>query len=426
MRFLFTTLPGTSHVLPWVSLAQAAQAAGHDVLAAVSGPALTTTADAGLLAVATDDGEARRNYEKLADMLAEGGSGMEIGGEQMARYVGSVFADTSAAMMDGLLQAAQTWQPDIVVYTPPTVAGLVTARVLGVPAVMHGLGTPLPTPPGALAGFAAEAERRGVPDLTKEVRDVEIDVSPPSLDAFGPPGPPGSPGRPPGPAGGPPGGPTGAPAQRRSVLPMRFTAYTGGAHLPDWLLRRGPRPRVVVTLGSFTRWFGDGGLMREVVLGTRDLGVDLVVATAGADLPALPKPLPEHVTLVEWVPMRALLAVSDAIIHHGGLGTMYASFAAGIPQLVLPAAAGPALANARTVAARGAGAIVEMDKAVPATLKPAVEEVLANPDYRRASQEVAAEMAAMPTPARVVDQLTDFASTYHRYQRPQLRLRART
>lgn len=397
MRFLFTTLPGTSHALPWISLAQAAQAAGHDVLAAVSGPALTTTANAGLYAVATDDGEARRNYEKLADMLAEGGSGMEIGGEQMMRFVGSVFADTSAAMMDGLLDTARTWRPDVVVYTPPTVAGLVTARVLGVPAVMHGLGTPLPTPPPALAGFAERARRYGVEDLTKEVRDVEIDVSPPSLDAFGPPGPP-----------------TG----RRSVLPMRFTAYTGGAQLPEWLLRRGSRPRVVVTLGSFTRWFGDGGLMREVVLGTGDLGVDLVVATAGAELPALPDPLPEHVTLVDWVPMRALLAVSDAVVHHGGLGTMYASFAAGVPQLVLPAAAGPALANARTIAARGAGAIVEMDAATPATLKPAVEDVLVNQGYREASREVAAEMAAMPAPAKVVEQLEDYAAGYHRYQRP--------
>ncbi|TWP50523.1 DUF1205 domain-containing protein [Lentzea tibetensis] len=394
MRFLFTTLPGTSHTLPWVSLAQAAQSAGHDVLAAVSGPALQTAADAGLLAVATDDGEARRNYEKLADMLAEGGSGMEVGGEQMARFVGKVFADTSAAMIDGLLDTARAWQPDLVVYTPPAVAGLVTARVLGVPAVMHGLGTPLPTPPPALAAFAAEAERRGVPDLTKEVRDVEIDVSPPSLDAFGPP------------------------AQRRSVLPMRFTAYTGGSHLPEWLLSRGPRPRVVLTLGSFTRWFGDGGLMREVVLGTADLGVDLVVATAGADLPALPDPLPEHVTLVDWVPMRALLAVSDSVIHHGGLGTMYAAFAVGVPQLVLPAAAGPAVANARLVAARGAGAVVAMDSAVPATLKPAVEDVLVNSAYRKASEEVAQEMAAMPAPSRVVEQLADFTASYQRYRRP--------
>lgn len=397
MRVLFTTLPGTSHVLPWVSLAQAAQSAGHDVLAAVSGPALETAAGAGLHAVATDDGEARRNYEKLADMLAEGGSGMEIGGEQMARYVGSVFADTSTAMMDGLLDAARKWGPDLVVYTPPTVAGLVTARVLGVPAVMHGLGTPLPTPPGALAGFAAEAARHGVPDLAKEIRDVEIDVSPPSLDAFGPPR---------------------APAHRNSVLPMRFTAYTGGAHLPDWLLERGPRPRVVATLGSFTRWFGEGSLMREIVLGTRDLGVDLVVATAGAGLPALPDPLPDHVTLVDWVPMRALLGVSDAVIHHGGLGTMYAAFAAGVPQLVLPAAAGPALANARTIAARGAGALIDMDEATPATVKPAVEDVLVNPAYRQAGQEVAAEMAAMPAPARVVDQLTDFVSAHRRYRRP--------
>ncbi|TDC67061.1 glycosyltransferase [Streptomyces hainanensis] len=397
MRYLFTTLPGTSHTLPWISLAQAAQSAGHEVLAAVSGPALRTAADAGLLAAATDDGAARRSYERLADMLAEGGSGMEIGGEEMARYVGSVFADTSRAMLDGLLATARTWQPDVVVYTPPTVAGLVAARVLGVPAVMHGLGTPLPTPPGALAGFAAAAEAAGVPDLTKEVRDVEIDVSPPSLDRLGPPRPP---------------------AHRRSVLPMRFTAYTGGARLPEWLLTRGERPRVVCTLGSFTRWFGEGGLMREVVLGTGDLGVDLVVATAGAELPALPKPLPDHVTLVDWVPMRALLAVSDAVIHHGGLGTMYAAFSAGVPQLVLPAAAGPALANARTVVARGAGALVDMDEATPATLKPAVQDVLVNSAYLQASQEIAEEMSAMPAPARVVERLTDFALSYDRYQRP--------
>ncbi|WP_285689868.1 nucleotide disphospho-sugar-binding domain-containing protein [Actinoplanes sp. NBRC 103695] len=403
MRFLFTTLPGTSHALPWISLAQAAQAAGHDVLAAVSGPALETAADAGLLAVATDDGAARASYHRLADMLAEGGSGMEIGGDRMARFVSSVFADTSAAMMDGLLAAATAWRPDLIVYTPPLVAGLVTARLLGVPAVMHGLGTPLPTPPPALAAFAAEAERRGVPDLTGQRPDVEIDVSPPSLDAFAPPRPPGS---------------------RGLVLPMRFTAYTGGSHLPDWLLRRSDRPRVVVTLGSFTQWFRDGGLMREVVLGTRDLGVDLVVATAGADLPALPDPLPEHVTLVDWVPMRALLAVSDAIVHHGGLGTVYAAFAAGVPQLVLPAAAGPALANSRTVAARGAGAVLDMDGAVATALKPAVEDVLVNPAYREAAQEVAAEMAAMPSPADVAGRLAEFTSAHRRYQRPLPRERA--
>ncbi|MFG3106260.1 glycosyltransferase [Streptomyces tendae] len=397
MRYLFTTLPGTSHTLPWVSLAQAAQSAGHDVLAAVSGPALGTAADAGLLATATDDGAARRSYERLADMLAEGGSGMEIGGEEMARYVGSVFADTSRAMLDGLLSTARTWRPDVVVYTPPTVAGLVTARALGVPAVMHGLGTPLPTPPGALKGFAAAAEAVGVPDLAQEVRDVEIDVSPPSLDPFGPPR---------------------APEHRRSVVPMRFTAYTGGAQLPQWLLTRGERPRVVCTLGSFVRWFGEGGLMREVVLGTGDLGMDLVVATAGAELPSLPDPLPDHVTLVDWVPMRALLAVSDAVIHHGGLGTMYAAFSAGVPQLVLPAAAGPALANARTVVARGAGTLLDMDEVTPATLKPAVQEVLVNSGYLQVSREISAEIAAMPSPARVVERLTDFVGSYGRYRRP--------
>ncbi|MFB7300808.1 glycosyltransferase [Streptomyces rubiginosohelvolus] len=395
MRLLFTTLPGTSHALPWISLAQAAQSAGHDVLAAVSGPALRTAADAGLAAVSTDDGEARRAYHKLADMLAEGGSGMEIGGEEMGRFVGSVFADTSTAMIDGLLAAARNWRPDLVVYTPPMVAGLLTARVLGVPAVMHGLGTPLPTPMPALAGFAAEAAKRGVPEFTKEVRDIEIDVSPPSLDPFAPPR---------------------QPAHRQSVLPMRFTAYTGGSQLPGWLLEPRERPRVVATLGSFTHWFGEGDLMREIVLATRDSGVDLVVATAGAELQALPDPLPDHVTLVDWVPMRNLLAVSDAVVHHGGLGTMYAAFAAGVPQLVLPAAAGPALANARTVVARGTGALLDMEQASSTALKSAVEDVLNTASYRTASAEVAEEMAAMPTPARVVDQLADLVRAHGRYQ----------
>lgn len=397
MRFLFTTLPGTSHVLPLVSLAQAAQAAGHDVLVAVSGSALPTASGAGLHTVATDENEAHRHYHKLADMLAEGGSGMEIGGKEMASFVGSVFADTGTAMVEGLLRIGQTWRPDVIVHTPPCLAGLVAARALGVPSVMHGLGTAMPIPRDALVHFAEEARRHGVHDLIDEVSDFEIDVSPPSLDAFSPPR---------------------SLARRATSLPMRFTAYTGGAQLPEWALEKGDRPRVVVTLGSFTRWFGDGALMREIVLGTVDLGVDLVVATAGAELPALPDPLPDHVTKIDWMPMRALLEHSDAVIHHGGLGTMYAAFAAGVPQLVLPVAAGPAAANARIAAARGVGFVLGIEEAKAPTVRTTVEELLKDPSLRENGQELAAEMATMPAPSTVVDRLEGLTTAYHRYTRP--------
>jgi hypothetical protein len=70
-------------------------------------------------------------------------------------------------MIDGLVDAARTWGADAVVYPPPAVAGLVAARAIGVPAVLHGIGTRRPTsaPPCATwprwrAGWASPTRAR--------------------------------------------------------------------------------------------------------------------------------------------------------------------------------------------------------------------------------------------------------------------------
>jgi glycosyltransferase len=383
MRYLFTTIPGPSHMLPLVPLAHAARAAGHDVLVATSGPALRLANEAGLHAVAVDDGDSVRPYEKLRRRATEISVLAERPDAEYGSFVASVFGEVGTLMADGLVDAARRWGADVVVYPPPHVAGLLAARAIGVPAVLHGLGTPRATFGPALAHLAPVARRMGVAELREA--DVELDLSPPSLETPHPR----------------------AAADHR--LPMRYCPYNGGAELPTWVLQRGSRPRVVATLGSLPELYGQGTLLREIVLGTEDLEIDLILTTAGTELSALPSPLPKHVTCVDWVPMRALLDTCDAVLHHGGLGTMYAAMDARVPQLSSPMPH-DSVVNAQVAAARGVGSILEMSAITAATVAPAVQDLLTNPAYRRASREVAEEMRAMPAPGAVIDQLTELVA----------------
>jgi glycosyltransferase len=408
MRYLFTALPETSHTLPLVPLAHAAQARGHDVLFATSGPSLSTAAAAGLHAVAVDDGEALHEYNKLDDLVVKGTLGMDVDPEAI-ETLASIFAEMGAIMADGLVEVGKTWGADAVVHSAGHVAGLLTARVLGGSSVLHGVGRPHAPFWEALEHMAPVAQRMGVGEVPEA--DVQIDVSPPSLEpiiqssteaAVPDPADPvhqdTEPRRP---------SISTLWASHTPRLPMRFCSYSGGANLPRWVLERGSRPRVVATLGTVPQGvYGEGGLMREVILGTADLGIELVVTTAGAELAALPSPLPEHVRLVDWVPLRALLGTCEGIIHHGGQGTMYTAFAAGVPQLVIPAFA-DTLVNARIAVASGVGSMLEMPEANPGNVGAAVDELLGNPAYLLASRELAWEIRDMPEPSTVIDQITD-------------------
>ena len=87
-----------------------------------------------------------------------------------------------------------------------------------------------------------------------------------------------------------------------------------------------------------------------------------------------------------------------AIVHHGGAGTVMAAFAAGIPQAVVPGA-GDRTVHARLVAARGAGLAVPQAEISSGTL----QRLVSDPALRQASREIAAEIAAMPAPAELVE-----------------------
>ncbi|MFF9852780.1 nucleotide disphospho-sugar-binding domain-containing protein [Streptomyces litmocidini] len=382
MRYLFTTIPGTSYMLPLVPLAHAALAAGHEVLVVTGGPALRIANEAGLQTVAVD-ADAAQPYEELVRRATESPLTEEVPSPELVSYVASVFGEVGARMVDRLVDTAKAWGTDAVVYPANHVGGLLAARAAGLPAVLHGIGTPRATFGPALGYLAPVAERLGVTGMREA--DISVDLCPPSLE---PPHPR---------------------AELPHTLPMRYTPYNGGTELPAWLLRPAGRPRVAVTLGSLAGVYGDGALLREIVLGTAELGVELVVTTGGADLPALASLPHDHVRLESWVPLNALLSTCDAIIHHGGMGTTYAAFDAGVPQLVIPLTGPESAANGRVAAARGAGTVLGTSGSAGVTaanVGSAVGNLLKDPAYRKASREVAVEMREMPTPSSVIGRLT--------------------
>ncbi|ROP33841.1 glycosyltransferase [Couchioplanes caeruleus] len=381
MRYLFTSMPVASHLMPLVPLAHAALAAGDDVLVATSGPATRVAVEAGLVTADAGGGhQARQPYDELLDLLARGEVGGPPDGPEALAVHGRYFGEVGARQLDDIVAIARDWRADAVVYPGIHAAALVAARAAGTAAVLHGYGTPLPTFGPALEHLAPHAERLGVDAITEA--EFEIDVLPASMANF-----------------------TDVPTaigKPQHVLAMRYGCFNNGGTLPHWALRRGDVPRVVATCGSAAAMTLDGRLYRDIVVATERLGAELVLLTADADLPELPAELPPHVRPERWLPLRALVDTADAVVHHGGSGTVLSSFAAGVPQVSLPMPGTVNVSNARSVTARGAGPTLDLDSVTPDTVTAALETVLHDPEPRRAAREVAAEMAAMPPAASVV------------------------
>lgn len=375
MRLLFAMPPGMGLLFPFVPLAQANVSAGHQTLVATTGATLRRAADAGLHTV---DVAPNEDVDHLYTQLGEAVNDPAKPPHVLVDEIFGRFGDISAVMLDGLVDVAGTWRADAIVYPPSFPAGLIAARVLGITAVVHHIGLPAATIAPKNSRLGAAASRHGIVDLPQDP-DIEIDLLPESLRDNGR-------------------------SHSHESLAMRYGSYQGGAVLPSWLFSRNGSARVTVTLGSMGSTAGKGELLHEVIRGIQDLDVELVVTTAGRDVPALPRSLPDNVRLVDWLPLRALLPTCSAVVHHGGAGSTFAALVAGTPQLVMPAGGDRAM-NAALIHQRGVGMTLEPADVTPETLTSALRDLLGKPSYQAASEEVAAEISAMPTPLSVVSRI---------------------
>jgi MGT family glycosyltransferase len=118
-----------------------------------------------------------------------------------------------------------------------------------------------------------------------------------------------------------------------------------------------------------------------------------VLLTLGGVLPADAVDAPSNVTVCEFVPHDVVLPHMAAVICHGGLSTITAALAAGVPLVCIPQGRDQHI-NAARVVASGVGEVVAPD-ASAAEIARAVRAVVENWSMREAARRLADEVAAL-------------------------------
>jgi UDP:flavonoid glycosyltransferase YjiC (YdhE family) len=361
MRVLFTAVPIHGHVLPLVPLAEAVAAAG-DEAAVVVPPSL-----AGLLGALP----VRPGGPEIGELLAE--NERRTGGADLLDLsdvspIASLFAATRVDLtFDTVLAAATGFGAEAIVADEYDTVGPMVAATLRLPLVQHAIGLPVSPPALGPAMEDLLAPRYAGRGLARAARVALVDPWPPALQGAGwtPPG---------------------------DRLAVRSRAYEGSG--PDDLPAHGPRPRVLVTLGTVLL---DAGLL--------DALVDTVAALDGVEVlaavpPGADRPLTDarpNVRFVGFVPMARLLATGPSVVvAAGGAGTVLAALSHGIPMVLWPKGAEKPM-NAERVAAAGAGLVVDD----PSGSAGAVREVLSDPSYRTGAGRIAEQIRATPEAAEV-------------------------
>ena len=162
------------------------------------------------------------------------------------------------------------------------------------------------------------------------------------------------------------------------ALEHRATLGNGHPDVPWDELGEGAR--VLVSLGSVNT-YRQYGFFQTVFAALPDLPVQAIVV-APAEVEAEP---PDNVLLLRpYVNNLALLPHVEAMLCHGGHGTVYEALAHGLPVVAAPVTFDQPLVADELVAS-GAGIRIRSARTTPSELRRALSAVLGDPSYREAA-----------------------------------------
>ena len=299
--------------------------------------------------------------------------------DRIAAYGERVFGGLLARrVIEELPAVLGRWPADVIVHEDTVVGAAVAAEKAGIPHARFMVLASGPCHPvysrmeGTMAGLRELAGLEPDTADTTFHRHLLLYPFPPSLLA--------------------PEGVT--PATLYAVRPS-LPALTGTEQIPDWVgdLRSKKRPVVYGTLGTIFNKHDDVLAAMLAALSAND-EIEVVV-TIGKDRQVSEfGPVPEHVRVVQYIPLAALMPHLDLVVSHGGSGTLTAALAYGLPQVVLPMNADQP-ENAQRVAALGAGIVVDGKEPSPERISAGVREALSDPAYRAGARRVQAEIAQL-------------------------------
>lgn len=386
MRILFTTWAWPSHYFPMVPLAWALTAAGHDVRVATP-PALTgLVVESGLMSVEVgEDVNFVDLVAKVMNFQAPEGGGSAEEWEELRKSRGAqslgMFAAVADAMVDDLIEFAEKWQPDLIVYDATTYAGPIAAAKIKRPAVRHLFGPDMMwrARPFESAILQPVFSRLGLDDVDT-IGTLSVDPCPPSLQIPTTP----------------------------NLQTMRYAPYNGSGSMPRWLLDPPDpsRPRICLTSGTSIPSFGRQMMfIPEAADALSGADVEVIVAISARHRDVLGT-LPDGIRVVESLPLRLLLPTCAAVIHHGGAGTSLTSLLNGLPQLVI-AQLPDQMFTAGQLAATGAARQLMREELTPDRLSAELKMLIDDPSCRAAAEGVRAEMLAQPRVTDAVKVLED-------------------
>lgn len=382
MRVLFSSTGGYGHIFPMLPLALAFEAAGHEVLWSTSADACRhveatglDASPAGLAGPGLRDG-AGRLHAAAAEVAPP-----ERAAFMFPRMFGELL---TPPMVADLLPLTRRWHPDLMIHEHGELASPLVGAVLGTPSLTHAFGGAIPA---GIVTAAAErvaplwvAQGQEPPPYAGAFTSLYLDICLPSVQSV-------------------------SMDHIRAVQPLRPVPVAGGpvGEPPDYLLDDG-RPLVYLTLGTVQN---RSPILRPVVQALAGLPVRVLV-TVGPDGDPASLPAYPNVRVERWVDQPQVLENCAVVVSHADSGTFLGALAAGRPQLCVPLAADQ-FRNAAGGARSGAALVLAPAEVTEDAVGQAVSRLMADDSFRDGARAVATEIAAMPSPADVVEVLiTEF------------------
>ncbi|MFH8980964.1 nucleotide disphospho-sugar-binding domain-containing protein [Streptomyces varsoviensis] len=404
MRVLFTVSDWPSHYYPMVPLGWALQAAGHEVRVACAPSQRDPVRQAGLLPVPLAEPPMDMlTQNRLWNYWAAKAGGWPhahlppdpVTGRPLASLDDFDFAAfraerrehnlrAAAAAHDAVVAYARDFRPHLVVHDRLSPEGVLAARVLGVPSVLHlwgphGTAEPEPELSAMPGDPSGSFPRYGVGEWSPDLIEYVIDPCPPGMR--------------------PPLGPG------VTRLPVRYVPYNGARSAPAAPpVKKAGRTRVCLAWGnSLSRAYGQAAhVLPGLVEALRAPDRELLLLAPPDDLPARPGP---GVTVLEDYPLHLALRGCDAVVHYGGAGCTMTAMQAAVPQVVVPFSPDLAL-NARRVTEAGAARTVPAHtKELYARVATTVTTLLTTPPHTTAARKLAQQNDSAPTPAQLATHL---------------------
>lgn len=383
MRILFTFAGGRGHLDPLVPIARAAGAAGHTVAFTGRPWMVPEVQAAGFTAFATGSDVGGKPTGRVPLR--------ELDAEREARDFREGFARRIAReRATAVLALCAEWRPDLLVCEDTDFGSVIAAERLELP-----YATVVVIAAGSFVGKALIAEplnelraEHGLPpdpDLAMLSRYLVLSPVPPSYrDPAFP-----------------------LPATAHAIRPLA-REFAADEAAPPWLADLPDAPTVYFTLGTvFNTESGD--LFSRVLTGLRDLPINLIVTLGRHIDPAEFGPQPANVHIERYVAQSLVLRHCNAVVSHGGSGSVIGALAYGRPMVLIPMGADQPL-NAARCAELGVARVLDAVKATSENAREAVSTVLAEPTYRQAAERMRDEIAALPEPAHAVKLLEQLAA----------------